>query len=746
MHVRQAPGFAPDGKFVYGPPGSSGYSIPDIVYNDPINRKLRVLTIGAGVSGILMAYKIQKEVQNVEHVIYEKNTEIGGTWLENRYPGCACDIPSHAYAYPFALNPDWPQWLSFAPDILKYLQKVVETFDLRKYMTFNMEVRGCYWQEDKARWNVKLRNTVTGEDTEDECDILVQAAGLLNVYKMPNIEGLESFKGRIIHTANWPSDYQAEQWKNDRVAVLGSGASSIQTVPSMQPTVKHMDIFIRTGVWFIDMLGHGDGNRQYTSEQKSTFRRDPAELVKEAKSVEDHVNGLWGSFYSGTEAQAKSQELFRARMRQHIRDDRLFHGFEPNFGVGCRRITPGDPYQEAIQQANVDVHFTEAARITPTGVVGGDGVEREVDTIVCATGFDVSYRPRFALVGRDGVELAKKWANTPESYLSVCVPQFPNMVQSIGPTFPVENGSVMGGLLAVTGYVLEWIRKMQRDGISAWEPRQDVTDLFNDHTQEWITHTIWKDSCRSWYKNNDTGRVNAVWPGATLHFMQVLAQPRWEDFHISYTHKNPWAVLGMGWTTDWTLNLDKSPYLSTDALDPRWLERLAKEGDGEAVKASGKEEDTKGNGIGTQVLGDKPSAVNAPDTISHETTAEVTEVKKEAQGNVLLEKTPEEKRSEEKPEEEKVAEKKAPENTVPSAIAIEAEVQKEIPERTSKTPSEETSQIKPGSEMASEIISSREDSTINGAKGEPVGAEAVNEVVGSEPLVEEAVNGHKVTA
>jgi hydroxyversicolorone monooxygenase len=322
-------------------------------------------------------------------------------------------------------------------------------------------------------------------------------------------------------------------------------------------------------------------------------------LVKEAKFIEDQVNGLWGSFYEDTEMQARAHELMIERTKLHIKDERLLKGFAPKFGIGCRRITPGDPYMAAIQKDNVDVHFTLADRITETGVIGGDGIEREVDTIVCATGFDVTYRPRFDLVGEGGIDLGEKWKDVPESYLSMCVPQFPNMVQFIGPTFPVENGSVMGALWAVAEYTLLWIAKMQREGVRSWAPKQAITDLFNDHAQEWITHTVWKSSCRSWYKDNDTGRVNAVWPGATLHFNSVLAHPRYEDFDIKYIYKNPWAHLGMGWTTEWTQNKDKSPYLATEQLDPLWLETIKK---GEVGEDSGAVGGPKGEPVGAEVV------------------------------------------------------------------------------------------------------------------------------------------------
>ncbi|ORY04951.1 hypothetical protein BCR34DRAFT_491184 [Clohesyomyces aquaticus] len=563
----------------YSTPGSGGYSIPDIVYNDPSTRKLKVLTVGAGFSGILAAYQIQKYCSNVEHVIYEKNADIGGTWLENRYPGCACDVPSHAYTYNFALNPDWPRYMSYAPDIHKYLHKVVDTFDLRKYITLNTEVVRAEWQDESGKWKITLRQKTPRPDETrefvEECDLFLYATGILNNFKWPKIPGLETFKGRVVHTAYWPEDYQKEQWKNDRVAVIGSGASSIQTVPNMQPYAKHMDIFVRTGVWFVHIADNSGTNHEYTDEQRETFRNDPQALVAHAKSIEGQVNGLWGTFYSGSEAQKGAQAIFKARMAEFIKDKRLLEGFTPKWEVGCRRVTPGDPYMLAIQEPNIDVHFTAVSSITPTGVVGDDGQEREVDTIICATGFDVTYRPRFPVIGRNGVDLAEKWKNEPESYLGLGCPDFPNWLMFIGPTWPVENGSVTGPLLSVSEYAISIIKKMQCDHIKSWVPRQDITDSFNEHAQEWIKHTVWKDSCRSWYRNNETGRVNAVWPGSSLHYIDIISSPRYEDFEIKYQHKNPWAHLGMGYTrSNVEKDADLSPYLQLQNIDPRWVEAV----------------------------------------------------------------------------------------------------------------------------------------------------------------------------
>lgn len=238
----------------------------------------------------------------------------------------------------FALNPDWPRFFSYAPDIHKYLSKICDVFDLRKYMTFKTEVLRAEWQDDKGKWKLNLRQTSSsGEatDFEDECDLFLYATGILNNFQWPSIPGLNKFKGRVVHTARWPEDYQKEQWQKDRVAVIGSGASSIQTVPTMQPHVKHMDIFVRTGVWFVQIANNFGQNKEYSEEERNTFRNDPRKLLAHAKDIEGQVNGLWGMFYSGSEAQKGAQDLFRARMKELIKDERLLEGFTPKFEIGC---------------------------------------------------------------------------------------------------------------------------------------------------------------------------------------------------------------------------------------------------------------------------------------------------------------------------------------------------------------------------------------------------------------------------
>ncbi|KAL1964138.1 hypothetical protein VTN77DRAFT_7226 [Rasamsonia byssochlamydoides] len=413
---------------------------------------------------------------------------------------------SHSYSCHFALNPDWPRFLSRAEDIWKYLDRVCKVFNLRKYMRFNVEVIGAYWQEEQGKWLVKLRQSFPDDggytEFEDHCHLLLYATGTLSTWKRPDVNGLDSFQGRLIHTARWPEDYWEEQWSNQRVAVIGSGASSIQIVPSMQPYVKHMDVFVRTGVWFAPVIEGLSQDYVYTEEEKRMFREDPAKLVEHAKSLESQLNTAWDLFLYGSKAQKMAEERPKERMAKFIKDERLLKGFTPNRTFGCRRITPGDPYMKA---------------------------------------------PRFPIIGRNGVSLAEKWHTEPVAYFGLTVPDMPNFVAFTGPPSPVQNGAPFG-----------------------------VFDANSKHCQDVLRGTSFSDDCRSWYKNNETGKMYAVYPGSSLHYMEMLSNPRWEDYNIEYGNKNNmWGFMGPGHVRqEKTPGADLCPYLSVENLDPKWLEEI----------------------------------------------------------------------------------------------------------------------------------------------------------------------------
>ena len=228
----------------------------------------------------------------------------------------------------------------------------------------------------------------------------------------------------------------------------------------------------------------------------------------------------------------------------------------------------------AIQQENVDVHFTPAQSITEDGVVGADGIKREIDAIVCATGFDVSFKPRFPVIGRNGVNLQDKWADAAEGYFGITCADMPNWITFIGPNWPVAAGSIMGGLDANTDYAIEMIRKLQDETVKSVCPSQKAQDEFNEHTQTWAVGTVWNANCRSWYKDVVTGRLRAVYPGSTLHFLDMISRVRWEDYDIEHEHKNRFAFMGVGRHMAKTSardeeGLDASPYTQLEKVDMR---------------------------------------------------------------------------------------------------------------------------------------------------------------------------------
>ncbi|OPB44503.1 hypothetical protein A0O28_0028220 [Trichoderma guizhouense] len=546
----------------YGTGDSDAYEVLDITLNDPKNRPLKAITIGAGISGIMMAYKIQEMCINVEHIIYEKNDSIGGTWFENRYPGVACDIPAHGYTYPWAPNSEWPKFLSTAEDVMAYLNRVVDTVGLRKYVKLSSHVAECLWDEDRGKWKVRIQQVEPKSDMSDtgpykvlseywdEADILFHATGLFSRWDLPTIPGLDKFRGRVIHTAGWPNGYEKEQWKDENVVVIGSGASSVQTVPSMQPYVKQMTVFVRTPVWFVQIMDNFGNNHEYSEKQREEFRKNPEKLFAHVKGIEDHFNATYDYNILNTSEQLGAVQEVSARMKEHIKDSRLLQG---------------------------------VVAATEDGVTGADGVHVKCDTIICATGFDMTYRPRFSVIGKNGVDLREKWKDAPKAYFGMQCPDMPNWITFFGPNWPVAAGSVHGSIDAAGDYAVKCIQKMQSDLIKSFVPKQHCADEFNEHTQAWAKKMIWSAGCRSGYKDNETGTLRVVYAGSTMHFRTLIQDPRWEDMDIQYLDasikRNRYAFMGIGRHYVQTkearqLGIDPSPYYNMGRIDKRFLPKI----------------------------------------------------------------------------------------------------------------------------------------------------------------------------
>nr|KAK5450093.1 hypothetical protein LTR18_000108 [Exophiala xenobiotica] len=553
-------------------------------------RRLRVATIGAGFSGLIFAHKLQHECpdmqESIEHVMFEASNDVGGTWAKNTYPGVQCDVPAHIYAFPFDPNPEWSKFYADGPEILEYIQRTAEKWNLKRDIQFNTAVVALDWLEDQGKWKVRVRKG--GREERDEIvDVLVSAQGFLSQWKWPDIPGLHDFKGHLVHSAAWDHSYD---YSHKKIGIIGNGSSAIQILPQMAKLAGTQIVSFQRGTTWItqslgEILGANQGdpdpeeeqqemvngdvginmedvgesdeevgsnfNPRYTRNDKRRFR-NPEKHKQYRKMLQQGMNKGFRIFRKGSAQNTRSTETTIARMRAALKNNEdLCRQLIPDWTLGCRRLTPGEGYLESFLLPSVTLEKSSIERITPTGIRTQGGQEYNFDVIICATGFDVSHVPHYPVTGRDGMTLANKWKDEPESYLSLAVPQFPNYFMFTGPNATVGHGTLITSMTWTAEYIVRWLRKISGEDIKSVSPRQDATDEFvryGDGIHETLT---WSAGCRSWYKKNRVdGRVTACWPGSALLYREViLREVRGEDWDIRYNSGNRWrAVLGNGMT------------------------------------------------------------------------------------------------------------------------------------------------------------------------------------------------------
>ncbi|PSS16494.1 hypothetical protein M430DRAFT_50875 [Amorphotheca resinae ATCC 22711] len=514
-------------------------------------RRVRLVCVGAGASGLQVAYKAERVLKDVDIQIYEKNKDVGGTWLENRYPGCTCDIPSHSYQFSWARNPAWSRFYSSSKEIWQYFKDVATKFDLEKYIKFEHKIESARWNEDRGVWVLSVRapdHTIFS----DECEILVNGSGILNSWKYPDIPGLASFKGKLMHSAQWDDTYDLT---GKTVAVIGGGSSAVQIIPCIQPVVKKLIPFLRSPVWITSgfgakFAGPGGTNFDYSEEQIKSFKEDPEAYDRYCRDLEGELNKRFTLMHLKSNDQKVSRNLVADNMSEQLGyDERLTSHLIPNFGLGCRRMTPGPSYLQSLTRENVEVVARDVTALTENGIVDASGAERKVDVVICATGFDTSFSPHFECIGRDGKSLKDQFGDFPKAYLGVMANNFPNLFLLIGPSGPASHGSILPILEWHTRYMFDMVVKLQQENIKCFDPKAEAVREFYNHTHELMKRLVWSSACSSWFKNGKKhGPVVAIWPGSRLHYFEVLKKVRYEDYDITYRSENRFQFMGNGYT------------------------------------------------------------------------------------------------------------------------------------------------------------------------------------------------------
>lgn len=463
-----------------------------------------IAIVGAGFSGLCMGIEL-KEAGIEDFTIYEQEDQLGGTWRDNTYPNCGCDIPSHLYSYSFELNPDWSRTYSRQPEILEYLRDVAKKYNLYDHIQFDTEITGMFFDESEARWDLEADD---GETSRARNAVL--AVGPLSRPMIPDFDGLETFNGRTFHSARWPSDYDVS---DKTVAVIGTGASSIQIVPGIADKVDQLHVFQRTAPWVLPR-----NDRAFTEIEKTVFKAIPG--VQKLYRA-----GLYWMF----EMQAvglidqpwimKGVEwLARRYIETCIDDPDLVEKVTPDYTMGCKRILLSDDYYPSLTNDNVELISGEVAGFDDETVITSDGRRREVDAVVFATGFHVTdFLSYFRCEGLNGRSLNEAWQDGAEAYKGISVNGFPNLFLMLGPNTGLGHNSMVFMMECQAKLIRQALESLEKKDADYLDVKSTVHREFNKNLRERMLGTVWKSGCQSWYLEED-GTNTTLWPGYTFEY------------------------------------------------------------------------------------------------------------------------------------------------------------------------------------------------------------------------------------
>jgi 4-hydroxyacetophenone monooxygenase len=502
-------------------------------------RTLEVAVIGAGMSGLLAAHRLLQA--GIEPVVFERSAEVGGTWHDNRYPGCRVDNPNHAYSYSFAQRHDWPHHFSTQATLFEYFNQFADHFGLRSRIRLRTEVLAAVWSDDAERWMLSTR-TGAGPTESFGCDVVVSAVGQLNRPAYPDLVGLEQFAGEAFHSARWD---EGVALTGRRVAVIGTGASAIQFIPEVAEDAGELLVFQRTPPW----LGPTpDYHEAVAPGLQWLYRHLPGysalnrfamfwRLGDQALEAVRVDAGWEGGGRSVSAVNDFVREMLTGYLRSEFADrPDLLDAIIPSYPVGAKRILRDNgTWARTLKRPNVRLITTPIGSVSEGSISTTDGVEHPVDVIIYGTGFRASeFLTPMKVLRRGGVDLHDLWGDDARAYLGVTVPHFPNFFCLYGPnTNIVVNGSIIYFSECGARYILGCLGHLVRQASHTIEVRSDVHDEFNRRVDEQNSAMAWGASdVNSWYKNH-SGRVTQNWPFTLLEYWERTLEPNPDDYLLA---------------------------------------------------------------------------------------------------------------------------------------------------------------------------------------------------------------------
>ncbi|WP_280194001.1 flavin-containing monooxygenase [Nocardia farcinica] len=493
-------------------------------------RPLDVAVIGAGFAGLGAAIRLRRR-GITDIAILERDTRVGGTWRDNTYPGAACDIPSRLYSYSFAPNPDWSRTYSGSAEILGYIEAMVERFGLRRHLRFGHNATGLVYDESAGEWSI----TVDGHERPLRARAVVLASGPLSNAGLPDIDGIDTFEGHMMHSARWDHDYDVT---GKRVAVVGTGASAVQIIPELVDRAAAVTVYQRTPGWVLPRVDRGTGELT-----RALYRRIPftQKLAREAWFW-GHESVALGVVWNSPLTKVVEQ-VSRLHLRAQVRDPWLRRQLTPEFRAGCKRLLMSNDYYPALQAPNCELITWPIVRIVPGGIRTAEGIEHRADCIVFATGFEVSKSGApIPVTGRDGRSLDEEWRRGPYAYKSVAVAGYPNLFLTFGPNSGPGHNSALVYMEAQIDYIARAVDLLLTRDLHSLEVDRHRQDRYNAALQRRLAATTWNSGCRSWYLTEE-GFNATMYPGFGTQYVRQLARLDLDDWILTPRANTP-AVTG----------------------------------------------------------------------------------------------------------------------------------------------------------------------------------------------------------